>query len=135
MIILLNKRKDIVNVSINSDELTLKNISDSDFAELDKLINEDFPQVESMKDAKEVEAQIRTFINNIKVEEYKDHEFLQKFLTFNTQNGNYYLKNLGGEILKGFPLPKFLVHRLETSMQQGIDPTPLVKAFIRLFRN
>lgn len=135
MVIVLNKREDSIVVSINSENLVCIH-SEEVFGKLDQLINNDLPAVSTMADAKAIEAEVRKVIEeagNVAKQNFvetacKDH------LAYDPARGTYHLKSKGG-IISHIPLPNSLVERILTSVEKGIDPTPIVKAVIRFFRN
>jgi len=52
---------------------------------------------------------------------------------YKSVEGNYYLKT--GTVVSSVPMPEALVQRLEDSIDNGIDATPLIKFYTRFLRN
>lgn len=136
MVIIVNKFGEKIVVSINSETLQC-NYEEKLFNTLQKLVNEDFPKVETMEAAKNIEAEVRQLIEgqgNTATENFvetacKDH------LVYNEAKGTYHLKADNGNIISSVPIPQTLVDRILTSVEKGIDPLPVIKATIRFFRN
>lgn len=136
MVIIVNKFGDKIVVSINSETLQCT-YEEKLFNTLQKLVNEDFPKVETMEAAKNIEAEVRQLVEgqgNISTENFietacKDH------LVYNESKGTYHLKADNGKVISSIPLPHSLVDRILTSVEKGINPLPVVKAVIRFFRN
>lgn len=136
MVIILNKREDSLVVSINSETLVCT-FTDETFSKLDMLINVQFPKVESMEAAKAIESEVRELVaaQGNKAEENFVETACKEHLVHDAKRGTYHLKTGDGKIISKIPLPQSLVDRILISVEKGIDPTPIVKAVIRLFRN
>lgn len=52
---------------------------------------------------------------------------------YKSVEGNYYLKT--GNVVSSVPMPQALVQRLEDSLDNNIDATPLIKFYTRFLRN
>lgn len=136
MVIIVNRVGEKIVISINAETLQC-NYEEKLFNTLQKLINQDFPNVTTMEEAKTIEAEVRQLVEgqgNEATENFvetacKDHLF------YNEAKGTYHLKADNGKIVSSVPIPQSLVDRILVSVEKGIDPLPLIKATIRFFRN
>lgn len=136
MVIILNKREDSIVVSINSENIVCV-YSEETFNQLNQLINVDFPKVTSMDEAKSIEESVREVVG--KAGDQTKENFVEtackEHLVHDANRGTYHLKSADGKVISKIPLPQSLVDRILISVEKGIDPTPIVKAVIRFFRN
>lgn len=136
MVIVLNKREDSIVVSINQENLICTYCPEL-YAELDRIVNTNLPKVKTMEEFKAIEQSVRDKVSeqgdiaksNFVETACKDH------LVYDQARGTYHLKAKDGSVISKIPIPQSLVDRILISVEKSIDPTPVVKAVIRFFRN